>query len=77
MIVVNLYRFADAAAKPDIAIDALIEEIDIGGPTLVRGAAKNHDSVAIVTDPADYDAVLAELREHGSVGPETRRRAGR
>ena len=74
LIVVNLYRFADAAAKPDIAIDALIEEIDIGGPTLVRGAAKNHDSVAIVTDPADYDGLLVELREHGSVGPETRRR---
>lgn len=74
LIVVNLYRFAEAAAKPDIAIDELIEEIDIGGPTLVRGAAKNHASVGIVTDPADYDGVLAELREHGSLGEKTRQR---
>jgi phosphoribosylaminoimidazolecarboxamide formyltransferase/IMP cyclohydrolase len=70
---VNLYRFEDAAARgADDA--ALIEEIDIGGPTLVRAAAKNHGSAAIVTDPADYPIVLEELRADGAVSPETRRR---
>ncbi len=53
---VNLYRFADAAARPGIEIDGLIEEIDIGGPTLVRAAAKNHASVGIVTDPGSVRA---------------------
>ncbi len=61
LIVVNLYPFAQAAARPDTTEDELIEQIDIGGPTLVRAAAKNHASVGIVTDPAQYDAVLLEL----------------
>lgn len=74
LIVVNLYPFADAAARPGIAIDDLIEEIDIGGPTLVRAAAKNHASVAIVTDPAEYPGVLAELRRGEFLSDETRRR---
>ncbi len=51
LVVVNLYRFAEAAARPDIDMDELIEEIDIGGPTLVRAAAKNHANVAIVSSP--------------------------
>ncbi|HWH23491.1 MAG TPA: bifunctional phosphoribosylaminoimidazolecarboxamide formyltransferase/IMP cyclohydrolase, partial [Candidatus Limnocylindria bacterium] len=72
IVVVNLYRFADAAARPGIEIDELVEEIDIGGPTLVRAAAKNHASVAIVTEPAQYDAVLAAVRD-GGVGEELRR----
>ncbi len=54
VVAVNLYRFADAAARPGIDIDALIEEIDIGGPTLVRAAAKNHANVAILTDRRQY-----------------------
>ncbi len=61
LVVVNLYPFAEAAARPDTTEDELIEQIDIGGPTLVRAAAKNHASVGIVTDPAQYDAVLLEL----------------
>jgi phosphoribosylaminoimidazolecarboxamide formyltransferase/IMP cyclohydrolase len=73
LVCVNLYRFEDAAAR-DVDDGELIEEIDIGGPTLVRAAAKNHASVAIVTDPADYPIVLAELREHGAVTADTRRR---
>jgi phosphoribosylaminoimidazolecarboxamide formyltransferase/IMP cyclohydrolase len=73
LVVVNLYRFAEAAARPDIDDDGLIEEIDIGGPTLVRAAAKNHANVGIVTDPAQYDGVVAELREHGRLSDDLRR----
>ncbi|CAN5747714.1 hypothetical protein BH23CHL7_BH23CHL7_16990 [soil metagenome] len=62
LVVVNLYPFADAAAREGTTDDELIDEIDIGGPTLVRAAAKNHASVAVVTEPAQYDAVLSELR---------------
>jgi phosphoribosylaminoimidazolecarboxamide formyltransferase / IMP cyclohydrolase len=61
LVVVNLYPFAEAAARTDTGEDELIEQIDIGGPTLVRAAAKNHASVGIVTDPAQYDAVMLEL----------------
>jgi phosphoribosylaminoimidazolecarboxamide formyltransferase / IMP cyclohydrolase len=65
LLVVNLYDFAAAAAKPGVTIEELIENIDIGGPTMIRAAAKNHQDVAIVTDPGDYGALLAELNEHG------------
>ncbi len=68
LVVVNLYPFAAAAEKPGISFDALVEEIDIGGPSMVRAAAKNHASVAIVTSPDRYDAVLAELQTTGGVG---------
>ncbi len=61
LVVVNLYPFAAALERPGITIDELIEEIDIGGPSMVRAAAKNHANVAIVTTPARYDAVLAAL----------------
>ncbi len=61
LVVVNLYPFAAALDRPGITIDELIEEIDIGGPSMVRAAAKNHANVAIVTTPARYDAVLAAL----------------
>ena len=61
LVVVNLYPFAAAAAREGITFDELIEEIDIGGPSLVRAAAKNHASVAVVTSPARYAAVLAAL----------------
>jgi phosphoribosylaminoimidazolecarboxamide formyltransferase/IMP cyclohydrolase len=68
LVVVNLYPFAAAADKPGIGFDALVEEIDIGGPSMVRAAAKNHGSVAIVTSPERYAAVLAELETNGRVG---------
>ena len=68
LVVVNLYPFAAATEKQGISFDALVEEIDIGGPSMVRAAAKNHASVAIVTSPARYAAVLGELEEHGRVG---------
>jgi len=61
LVVVNLYPFAAAAARPGIEYDALVEEIDIGGPSMVRAAAKNHASVAIVTSPSRYGAVLEAL----------------
>ena len=67
LVVVNLYPFAAAARKPGLSFDDLVEEIDIGGPSMVRAAAKNHASVAIVTSPARYGAVLAALDEHGSI----------
>jgi phosphoribosylaminoimidazolecarboxamide formyltransferase/IMP cyclohydrolase len=67
LVVVNLYPFAQAAAKPGIAFDELVEEIDIGGPSMVRAAAKNHANVAIVTDPDRYGDVLAALEEAGEV----------
>ena len=60
-MVVNLYPFAAALERPGITVDELIEEIDIGGPSMVRAAAKNHANVAIVTSPARYEAVLAAL----------------
>jgi phosphoribosylaminoimidazolecarboxamide formyltransferase/IMP cyclohydrolase len=61
LVVVNLYPFAAAAANPDTPFDALIEEIDIGGPGMVRAAAKNFTDVLVVVSPADYDAVLEQL----------------
>ena len=73
LVIVNLYRFEEAAARPGIGDDELIEEIDIGGPTLVRAAAKNQASVGIVCDPDDYPAVLVELDERGALSDDTRR----
>jgi phosphoribosylaminoimidazolecarboxamide formyltransferase / IMP cyclohydrolase len=73
LVVVNLYPFEKVAANPLAAFDELIENIDIGGPSMVRSAAKNHARVAIVCDPADYDRVLAEIDRDGSVSLATRR----
>ena len=73
LVVVNLYPFADAAARAGTSDHELIEQIDIGGPTLVRAAAKNHASVGIVTDPAQYDAVLLELGHGGGLTDDMRR----
>jgi phosphoribosylaminoimidazolecarboxamide formyltransferase/IMP cyclohydrolase len=67
LVVVNLYPFARAAANPETPFDALVEEIDIGGPSLVRAAAKNFRDVLVVVDPADYPRVLDELA--GDRGP--------
>jgi phosphoribosylaminoimidazolecarboxamide formyltransferase/IMP cyclohydrolase len=65
LVVVNLYPFAAAAAKPDLEVPALIEEIDIGGPSMVRSAAKNFQDVLVVVDPGDYSGVLNELSRPG------------
>ena len=61
LVVVNLYPFAETAAKAGLTAGELIENIDIGGPTMLRSAAKNFESVTVVTDPADYERVAAEL----------------
>lgn len=65
MVVVNLYQFEKHAANPDATVEELIENIDIGGPTMIRAAAKNHQDVAVVTSPAEYAALLAELQASG------------
>ena len=65
IVVVNLYPFVKTAARPDIAFDALVEEIDIGGPSMVRSAAKNFQDVLVIVDPADYPHALAELERAG------------
>jgi phosphoribosylaminoimidazolecarboxamide formyltransferase/IMP cyclohydrolase len=73
MVVVNLYPFRETIAKPDCSLEEAIENIDIGGPTMVRAAAKNYHHVAIVTDPADYANLTRELESSGgAVGAETR-----
>jgi phosphoribosylaminoimidazolecarboxamide formyltransferase/IMP cyclohydrolase len=59
LVVVNLYPFEETVAKPHVTLEEAIENIDIGGPSMLRSAAKNHESVTVVCDPADYDAVLA------------------
>ena len=73
MIVSSLYPFSDTLAS-GADDDAIVENIDIGGPTLIRAAAKNRDSVAVVVSPSQYEAILGELREHGSVSLATRHR---
>jgi phosphoribosylaminoimidazolecarboxamide formyltransferase/IMP cyclohydrolase len=65
MVVVNLYRFGDVAAKSGASLEELIENIDIGGPTMIRAAAKNYQDVAVVVSPADYPAIAEELRTGG------------
>src|SRR6195256_2360018 len=70
MVVVNLYAFEKVAANPDADIADLIENIDIGGPTMIRSAAKNYQDVAIVVSPSDYAGLAAELRSGaGSLPP--------
>ncbi len=73
IVVVNLYPFAQTVADPNVTLDGAIEQIDIGGPAMVRAAAKNHDSVAIVVSPSDYDEV-AEAVESGTLDLALRRR---
>ena len=73
MVVVNLYPFAQTVAKPGCGMEEAIENIDIGGPTMVRAAAKNHAHVGVVTSPAQYRSVLDELRSRGALSPQTRR----
>src|SRR5437879_5722064 len=65
MVVVNLYAFEKTAARPGVAFDELIENIDIGGPSMIRSAAKNFRDVAVVTSPADYNSIAEELAKSG------------
>jgi len=75
LVVVNLYPFRETVAKPGVTLEEAIENIDIGGPSMLRSAAKNHADVTVLVDPDDYAPVLAELRASGgSVSAETNRR---
>jgi phosphoribosylaminoimidazolecarboxamide formyltransferase/IMP cyclohydrolase len=72
-VIVNLYPFEATLARPDCTAEEARQQIDIGGPTMLRAAAKNHPRVAVVTDPADYPDLLEELRTHeGTLGSQTR-----
>jgi phosphoribosylaminoimidazolecarboxamide formyltransferase / IMP cyclohydrolase len=74
LVVVNLYPFSQTVARADATTEQIIEMIDIGGPTLIRAAAKNHERVAVLVDPADYAALIAELEQRdGEVSEATRR----
>jgi len=72
LVVVNLYPFEATVARQDCTLADAIENIDIGGPAMLRAAAKNHASVTVIVDPADYTGVSAELREMGATGAATR-----
>ncbi len=74
LVVCNLYPFAAAISQPGVSLEQALEQIDIGGVTLLRAAAKNFQHVVVVARPADYETVLRELQEHGEVHLETRRR---
>ncbi len=75
LVVVNLYAFEATVAKPGVTLEDAIENIDIGGPSMLRSAAKNFASVTVVTDPAEYDGILAEMRANGGgTRYETRKR---
>ncbi len=71
LVIVNLYPFEATISKPDCSLEDAIENIDIGGPTMVRAAAKNHASVAIVVDPADYENVINEMNDQGGITKES------
>jgi len=75
MVVVNLYPFEKTILKPHVTIDEVIENIDIGGPSMLRSAAKNHDSVAVLVDPVDYPGVMQELKSNNcEISKDTLRR---
>ena len=74
LVVVNLYPFEETVARPGVGFEEAVENIDIGGPSMLRSAAKNHESVTVVCDPADYAAVLAAMAGDASVLRELRRR---
>ena len=72
LVVVNLYPFEQTVAKPGCTLEEAIENIDIGGPTMLRSAAKNYTDVAVVVSPGDYGRVLDEIRKTGEVSAKTR-----
>ena len=66
LLVVNLYPFAATVAKPDCSYEDAVENIDIGGPAMLRAAAKNHERIAVVVDPSQYGSLAASLAEGGT-----------
>jgi phosphoribosylaminoimidazolecarboxamide formyltransferase/IMP cyclohydrolase len=77
LVVVNLYPFEATVAKPDVSLADAIENIDIGGPSMIRSAAKNHAYVGVVVDPGDYDEILDELRASQGLSEATRQKLAR
>ncbi len=73
LLVCNLYPFKQTVLKPGVTFQEAIENIDIGGPSMLRAAAKNHQDVAVITDPADYDAVIAAIEQEGQPGAALKR----
>lgn len=71
LVVINLYPFRKTIEKPDVALAEAIENIDIGGPTMLRAAAKNYQDVCVLAEPEDYDRALDELEQNGHLSPET------
>jgi phosphoribosylaminoimidazolecarboxamide formyltransferase / IMP cyclohydrolase len=65
MVIINLYRFEDTVAKAGCTLEQAIENIDIGGPAMLRAASKNYRFVTVVTDPADYPKIIAEMKQTG------------
>lgn len=74
IVCVNLYPFQQTVAKPDVTVEDAIENIDIGGPTMLRAAAKNHEYVTVVVDPEDYNVVVEEVQDRGETSIKTRRK---
>ncbi|MCX7725968.1 MAG: bifunctional phosphoribosylaminoimidazolecarboxamide formyltransferase/IMP cyclohydrolase, partial [Chitinispirillaceae bacterium] len=74
LVVVNLYPFTQTIARSDVTLEEAIENIDIGGPTMIRSAAKNHLWVAVVVEPTDYDLIIEELLEKGGISLDLRKR---
>ena len=73
LVVVNLYPFEQTVARPDCSLEEAIENIDIGGPTLIRSGAKNFKDVTVIVDPSDYSLVIQEMKEKdGDTSLETR-----
>lgn len=72
IVAINLYPFKETILKPGVTLEDAIENIDIGGPTMLRSAAKNHKDVVVVCDPADYETVISELKEKKTVSYETK-----
>ena len=72
MVVVNLYPFKQTILKPNVTREEAIENIDIGGPTMIRAAAKNYQDVAVVIDPKDYKKIIAEIKEIGDISVDTK-----
>jgi phosphoribosylaminoimidazolecarboxamide formyltransferase / IMP cyclohydrolase len=78
MVVVNLYQFEKTVARQGVTLEEAVEHIDIGGPTMIRSAAKNYKDVTVIVDPADYEPVLQEMKElGGGTSLETRFRLAR
>lgn len=73
LVVVNLYPFEQTVARKDVTLEEAIENIDIGGPSMLRSAAKNHESVTVVVDPSDYDIVAGQIKQSGETTLELRR----